>query len=409
MIDHSMNLCQLSRLGFKGNIYMTDLTLQLVEHITSDGIKIHEKTVEYLNKSKKKKEPEVYPYMDIRSRELFLDKVRGYGFDRWISLTPEIRFKFLHSGHISGASMIYIEVSDGNGKETILYTGDTSCERSIPFTNKANIKGLVCNHIITESTYGGQIVPPKTENEMVKELYRIIKSTCIDKNGVVLIPSFAMARSTNLAYYIKKTYKKHPKLRDIPIYMVSPLMKKCHTTIGENPQDYDNKWKKEMDLFNWKNIIFITDYKEVVRIGNSKEPCIIISSAGMDVRGVNSFLLPIKVQDKNNTIAFVGYCAENTVGYKLTHGIIETMTYNIDGEISTVDVRANIENISGLSSHACGHEIVDMIATTDVSKIKNIIIVHGDLERGQALKRDFYNKFGNIDIHIPCKNQVVKL
>ena len=408
-VDHSMNMCQLSRLDFKGTIYMTDTTLQLVEHITSDGINIHMKTVEYLNKIKSKKEPEIFPYMDIRSRELFLERVKAYDFDRWIDINENIRFKFLYSGHISGAASIFIEVHDGDDIETIYYSGDTSCDRDIPFTRKANIENLKINNAILESTYGGQRVSQKSEKDMIKELNKLINDTCIKNKGVLLIPSFAMSRSTNLAYYVKKTYEKYPKFKKIPIYMVSPLMKKCHNTIGKNPLDYDWKWQNEMDLFTWKNIRTISDYKDVISLGNSDEPCIIISSSGMGNAGSNSLLIPQKSKDKRNTILFVGYCAENTEGYQLINGLISHMDYNINGVVTTVKVRANIENMSGLSSHACSYEIVNMLKTANTSKLKNVIITHGDLDRGELFKKELLEEFSKTEVFIPKKDTIIKL
>ena len=408
-LDHSMNLCQLSRLDFNGTVYMSDITLQLVKHITSDGINIHLKTTEYLNKIKSKKEPEIFPYMNLRSRSLFLDKVKICDFEKWIKINDNIRFKLLPSGHISGAASVYIEVKYGKDVETVYFSGDNSANRDIPFTKKANIENLKISTAILESTYGGQKIPQKSESDMIKDLSKLINKTCIKNKGVLLIPAFAMARSTNVAYYIKKTYEKYPKFKNIPIYMVSPLMKRCHNVISKNSLDYDKKWQDEMDLFAWKNIKFITDYKFVLSLGNSTEPCIIISSSGMGKNGVNSYLLPKKAESKKNTIVFTGYCAKNTEGYQLTNGLISQMKYNINGEITTIDVKANIENISGLSSHACGYEIIDMLKTADTSKLKNIIITHGDLERGEMFKEDLLKEFNNVNIYIPKKDQVVKL
>ena len=404
--DHIMNFCQLLRLGYQGNVYMTDLTLQLTEHITEDGIKIHEKPVEYLNKQKKIKR-KIEPYMNERSRQYFLDSVKAYGFYKWVTLTDEIRFKFIPSGHISGASMIYIEVSNEYNTETILFTGDTSCDRDIPFTMKPNIKNLPITHLITEATYGGQKIKQKTEEEVIDDLHNIIIKTCIDKKGDVLIPSFALSRSTNIAYYLKKLYENHQELNNIRIYMVSPLMKKCHNTIGLNEEFYDDFWKNEMDLFSWNRISFITEYNDILGLGNNKEPCIIISSSGMGDNGVNTFLLPEKIRHKNNSIVFVGYCAEGTIGRKILDREQKQVQWNIDGQKGKVNIKANIENLTGLSSHACSYEIINMIKTANINKLKNIIIVHGDKERCDLFKEEL-NKFLKCNIYTPRIGQEIK-
>lgn len=406
MIDHCMNLCQISRLGYDGNVYMTDLTLQLVEHITDDGIKIHEKTVEYLNKSKKAK-GKIEPYMNLRSRQYFLDRTKAYGYEKWIRLDDNIRFKFIPSGHISGSAMVYIEVSNEYHSEYILYTGDTSANRSLPYTMKPNIKNLPITHLITESTYGGQNIPQIKEDDVIDKLYGIIKKTCIEKKGDVLIASFAMARSTNLAYYLKKIYEKHLELNNIRIYMVSPLMKKCHRTIGKSQEFYDDIWKDEMDLFDWSRINHVTDYNSILDLGNNKEPHIIISSSGMGDRGVNSFLLPEKIRHKKNTVIFSGFCAEGTIGRKILEREQKTIQWNVDGQTGRVNIKANIENLVGLSSHACSHEIINMIKTANVNKLKNVVIVHGDKERCDLFKRELNNSF-KCNVYTPRIGQEIK-
>jgi metallo-beta-lactamase family protein len=409
-LDHVQNLCQLPVMDFNGKIYMTELTLKLMEHITLDGINIHMKTVEYLNKSNRKKGEKIYPYMDLRSRENMLSRVQSYGYEKWIQLEDGIKVKFKPNGHISGSSSVVIEVCDGYEKETILYMSDTSCKREIPFVSKIDIKKDKYSIAIVESTYGHVHIPERTEDTMVEDLYRIIKSTCIEKNGDVLIPSFALSRSTNLAYFIKKAYAKYPELTSIPIYMASPLMNKCHKTIGENAEFYDQKWKDEMDLFSWRGITPITEYKELLRIIKNPQGSVYISSSGMLDAGYNTLLTSEIIKGRKNCVAMVGYCAEGTTGRKLLDGKQQTLTSNIDGEKVTVNIRAKIENLQGLSSHASGKEVVAELITAEKKKMKHVIIVHGDKERAEglaALVDDAYSS--KVSIHIPTEGKRIKL
>lgn len=406
-LDHTMNLCQLSRLDFDGTIYTTDMTLKLMEHITLDGINIHNKNVEYLNKISKK--GHVYPYMDLRSRENMLSRVRAYGYEQWIQLEDGIRVKFIPNGHISGSASIVIEVQDGYEKESILYMSDTSVKRNIPFTKELDLRGYKFNTAIIESTYGSVYIPERPEEQIIEDLYRIIKSTCLEKNGDVMIPSFALSRSTNIALYLKKVYEKYPELNEIPIYMASPLMVKCHKTISTGFEFYDDKWKDNEDLFSWDRINYISEYDDLMRVSRKQEACIWISSSGMADKGYNSFLTSHIVKRRNNTMVFVGYCADGTVGRKILDGKQKTLTSNIDGEKVTVYIRANIENLTGLSSHACGCEILDELSKSEKKKLRNIIIVHGDKDRANGLSEIAKRKFPNANIFIPKSNKWVKL
>lgn len=406
-LDHIQNLCQVQRLDFDGIIYMTEPTLELAEHITLDGIKIHDKTVEYLSKISKRK---VIPYMNLRSREYFLNRVHAYGYNRWIQINENIKFKFLEAGHISGGSMILIEVHDGYEKETILYTGDTSCGRSVPFTAIPNIEKLKINHVITESTYAHVNIPQRKEETIIEDLYRMIKSSCKDKGGKLLLPSFAMARSTNIAYYMKKTYDKYPELNDVPIYMASPLMNKCHKTISNYFSFYDDNWSEYKDLFSWKNISNLSEFKDVETISKRNEPQVWISSSGMADKGVNSYLVSEIVKSRKNTICFVGYCAEGTTGHKLINGNQKTITSSIDGEKKTVIIRAKVENLTGMSSHASGDEIVEMLRTAEQKKLKTVIAVHGDKDRTESMCELFQNKYKQkLNTYSPRIGQSIKL
>lgn len=407
--DHIMNLCQLQQVNFVGDIYMTDLTLQIAEHITADGLKIHNSTAGFLTKSNGKKHEKIHPYMNERTRQYFLERVKAYGFEEWITLTDNIRFKFIGAGHVSGASMIYIEVRDGYEVETVLYTGDTSCNRDIPFTKRPNVKDLKVTHLITESTYGGQVIPQRKESDITDKLYKLIKHTCLEKRGDLLIPSFSFARSTNMAYYLKKTYEKYPEISHVPIFMISPLMKKCHDSISINPDCFDEKWKKEMDLFEWKKIKMIHERKDIVNVGKTSNPSVMLSASGMGDMGVNSFLLPYKIKDSQNTVCFVGYCAEGTMGHNLLIGEQKEVTTIGDGKERKIKVRAEINNITGLSSHACGYEIIEMIKTANTNKFKNVIVVHGDEDRSNLLAEDFLKSFKKIKAYVPREGQEIKL
>lgn len=409
-LDHHMNLCQLSRLDFNGIIHMTELTANIAQHISADGIKIHEDTVEYLSKYNQKRGTHLDPYMNLKSRQFSIDRTRCYGYNEWVILEDGIRAKFISNGHVSGGSAVVIEIQDGYEKETILYMSDTSCQRDIPFTKKLNIKKMKVTIAIVESTYAQYHIPQKKENEMVEDLYKMIKETCVDKRANLLIPCFAFARSTNIAYYIKKTYEKYPELSEIKIMMVSPLMDKCHTEISKGVDFYDDKWKSEMDLFTWDKIQHITEGKEIAMVAKSAQAKIILSSSGMGDMGVNAMLLPEILKSRKNTVVFCGYCAENTTGHNILVGKKKTIVSNIDGKNETINIRANVKNLTGLSSHASGKEIVQELMKAEKKKMKHVICIHGDVDRligmSELVKKAYDN---HVRVHIPRSGQKIKL
>ena len=411
-IDHTQGLCQLSRLDFNGTIYMTELTSKLFEYLSADGIKIHESDVKCLTKYNQKKRTKIEPYMDMRSRQYAIDRTRCYGYNTWIKLEDGIQAKFIPNSHVSGSASVVIEVSDGYEKETILYMSDTGCKRDIPYTMPLDIEKMKITTAIIESTYGDVYIPQREEKDLIEDIYKMIKETCIENKGRLMIPVFAFARSTNLAYYIKKTYEKYPELNEIPVKMISPLMDKCHIEISKGKEFYSEKWKNEMDLFTWDKIQHITDGKSIESAIKNQDSCVMLASSGMGDNGISTTLLPEIIKNKKNMVCFVGYCAENTTGYKLITGKQKTITSNIDGKKETIRVRSKVDNISGLSSHASGFEIIRELLTAEKKKMKNVIIVHGDDKSGrpQGLKKMVEDAYSNpVNVYIPKSGQKIKL
>ena len=137
-----------------------------------------------------------------------------------------------------------------------------------------------------------------------------------------------------------------------------------------------------------------------------------LASSGMGDMGVNAMLLPEILKGRKNTVVFCGYCAENTTGHKILVGKQKTITSNVDGVKEKVYIRSNVENLTGLSSHASGKEIIESLLTAEKKKLKHVIIVHGD-EKGDRITglRDMVDKAykGAVAIHIPREGQKIKL
>jgi len=392
---------------------MTELALKISEHLLSDSIKLHLKSVELMNKSKKKHQ-EVFPYMNLKTKDEILSRVQAYGYDRWIILNENIKFQFIGNGHVPSSSAIILEIRDGYEVRRIFISGDTSGgeNRPIPFTKKLSLldKKWVFTDYILESTYGDNLIKPKTIDDMIEQLHENIQETCIEKRGKYLLPVFSFARSTNLILYLKKTFEKYPEFSKIPIYAMSPLLCKCHATIGESDEFYDDIWKDEMDLFKWENVSMISDFKDVEAILKKNEVCIILSSAGMGLNGFNSIVIPSIIQGRKNHVSFTGYLAEGTEGHLIINKKQKTVTNYIDGVKETVYIRAKTSNISGLSSHCSGQELVDIMNKIEKKRVRNIILQHGDKNQCDGFKKLLLTTFkSDVNIHIPRIGEKIKL
>lgn len=409
--DHCSLLPRLPALGYNGTIITTQLSAELSEINLLDACKIHLKEIEKENNIKKKKtnkykEPYI-PLFTQASTQWAIDNMRGYSYNQEIILNSKVSLKLIPSGHIGGASMVLITIKDGYEKN-ILFTGDTSCERDIPFTMKANIENMKIDYIITENTYGDRLIP---KCNPVDEFAKYIKETCIEKQSKLLAPVFSISRSTNVLHYLKLAYEKYPELNEIPIYLCSPMAVKSHRVLGKDSsfEYYDDKWYEYKDLWNWSKITYVDSFKRMKEIMSRKEKAIYCASQGMLEAGFSQYIASQLLPKKNNRIVICGYQGVSTMGRNLLDGVQKSITIiDIDGNKSKVPIRADISMIDGLSSHADYKSLIDMFKTTKWTKIKKIIVVHGNEETCYIFANKLKNNF-NADVCVPNYGDIIKL
>lgn len=403
---------RLQPLGYNGYIITTQLTAELTEINLLDACKIHLKDIEKQNmvrkkKSGKYKEP-YYPLFNAETTQWAIDNMRGYSYNQEIILSNSVSMKLLPAGHIGGASMVLITVKEKDKNTNILFTGDTSCERDIPFTMKCDIENMKIDYIITENTYGDRTIP---KTNVVNEIYKHVKETCIEKQGKMLFPVFSIARSTNMLYYLKQAYEQYPELSNIPIYLCSPMACKAHAVIGKevNFEYYDEVWYEHKDLWNWHQITYVDSFKKMKEIMDRKEKAIYCASQGMLESGFSQYIATQLLPKKNNKIVTCGYSGIGTMARNLIEQTQKSITVvNIDGEKERVSIRASIGTIEGLSSHADYNSLINMFKTTKQNKIKKIIVVHGNEETCNTFANKLKQEF-KAEICTPNYGDTIKL
>ena len=410
-LDHLGNLGRLSALDFKGKILMTSLTAELMEINLLDNCRLHNKQIEKENKAREKKKKTCEPYIPLYTQasvQWAIENTRGYSYNKEVKLNSKVSATFIPSGHISGASCIVITINEKDNIRRMLFTGDISCDRNIPFTKKLNIKDEKFDYIQTENTYGDRLIP---KTDIVAELKNYIIETCMVRNSKILIPVFSIARSTNMLFYLKELYKYNPKFNEVKIYFISPMACKAHSVIGKdvNFEFYDEQWKKHKDLWKWTNVEYIESFKKLQDIIDVNEKCIYLASSGMLTGGMSQFIASKLLIKKTNKILFCGYQAENSLGKQiLSHEQKKITIVDIDGKKQEIPINCDIDLIDGCSSHADYEDIIKAFKTTKHSKIKKIIVTHGQEEVcdifASKLKKEF-----NADVHVPNYGETIKL
>ena len=218
-IDHSGLIPYIYKLGFRGSVICTSATRDLCAIMLADSGHIQEGDVHWYNKRRVEKglrpvEP-IYTELDARAcMELFI----SVAYDRKFRIDNNITVKFTNTGHMLGSGTASIEITE-NGKTTrIAYTGDIG--RPVSRILKSPQPFPQCDYLITEATYGNRLHPKLQEAE--GELLRVIRETCVDRGGRVIIPSFAIGRTQEVVYALNNFFNEG-LLPKVNIYVDSPL------------------------------------------------------------------------------------------------------------------------------------------------------------------------------------------
>lgn len=380
-IDHSGRIPLLIKNGFKGSIYCTYATAELVEIMLRDSAHIQEKEAEWDNKKRMRKglEP-VEPLYTINDAESVPEFITSVNYGSYQTIDENIRFMLKDAGHLLGSAIVVLEIREDNETKTITFTGDLGNVNIPIIRNYEYIEGT--DYLITESTYGNRLheVGAQTEN-----LYDIILNT-IGRGGNVIIPSFAVGRTQEVLYLLNYyiDIEKRKKLKNVEVYLDSPLAIQATEVFERHKECYDEEalrfLAEDIDPLYFNNLKIIKSSEESMAL-NEKKGIVIISSSGMCEAGRIKHHLKHNLWRKNSSIVFVGYQAEGTLGRKILDG---EKAVTIFGE--KIVVQAEIHNVQGLSGHADQKGILNWIKNIKNGVRDTIFITHGDSEAQETLE-----------------------
>jgi metallo-beta-lactamase family protein len=395
-IDHSGLIPYIYRLGFRGSVICTSATRDLCSIMLADSGHIQEGDVKWFNKRRIAKGMQpvdpIYTEQDARAcMELFI----GVAYDRKFRIDGNIKVKFTDTGHMLGSGTALLEITE-NGKTTrIAYTGDIG--RPVNRILKPPVAFPQCDYLITEATYGNRLHPQLQEAE--GELLRVIRETCIEKGGRVIIPSFAIGRTQEVVYALNNFFNQG-LLPKVNIYVDSPLainatdIFRLHTDILN--KDVAKVMQTDPDPFGFNSLFYIKSPEDSKRLNSNKKPCVIISASGMMEAGRIKHHLANNIENPNNTILAVGYCSPRTLGARILEGADEVSIFGVRHP-----VKAKIERIEAFSGHGDYSEMADYLSCQNASQIQKVFLVHGDYDAQTAYKKALEQKgFSNIEIPI---------
>lgn len=375
-IDHSGVLPILSKNAYKGKIYATHATRDLSNIMLLDSANIQQRDAEWLSKKSRSFIPPLYDEADVRE---IMDHFECVRYDEPIEVLPDVTVTYKEAGHVLGSAMLCIDYKQNGGlHKRLIYTGDLG-RKNMPILNDP-WEPDYADTVIMESTYGDRDHDPMTTSN--EKLAEIIRKTHA-RGGKIIIPSFALERAQEIVYALKML-ELEDAIPHMPVYVDSPMTVSITDVFRNHSECFDTDMHKMIervgDPFTLKHIRYIRDVMESMHLNSLREPCIIISAAGMCEHGRILHHLANNCEDPKNTILIVGFQAKNTLGRRIVERERELHIFGVKYRLN-----AEVRIMNSFSAHAGRSELIEF-GKRFKDCAKNILLVHGEEKAITSLK-----------------------
>jgi metallo-beta-lactamase family protein len=375
-IDHSGNIPNLVKQGFAGHIWCTAATRNLCVYMLLDSGHIQESDAEFVNKKRARDgEPPIEPLYTRADAQAALPQLSGIGLHRPITVSDGVAVTFHNAGHILGSAFVTLDIKEfATGKQwRLIFSGDVGRPGMAILPDPELPEGA--DILIMESTYGDRLHQAKDEAR--RELRDIVREA-VRHRGKVIIPAFAVGRTQEIVYTLNQL-EAEGSIPPVQIFVDSPLAVNATEVFRMHPEEWDQETMaflqggKRSNPFDSPNIEYVREAVRSKQLNYVKEPAIIISANGMAENGRILHHLKNNIEDADNTILFVSFQAENTLGRKLVEG---ARRVRIFGE--EYPVKARVAYIDGYSAHADQAELLAWSRPLVSSRLQQAYLVHGE-------------------------------
>ena len=391
-LDHCGFLPFLFKYGYDGPVYCSAPTSSLMTLLQMD----------YLDVANKQGVMPPYGQKDVRDTVMHTIPLR-YG--SVTDIAPDIRLTLHNSGHILGSSLVHLHI--GEGLHNLVYTGDYKYGKSMLLEPAVAMFPRV-ETIITESTYGApeDIMPTRAESE--EKITSIINQT-LDRQGKVLIPVPAVGRAQEIMLIIDD-YMRRGILKEAPVFVEGMISEA--TAIHTAYPEYLAKNVRNSILYEGINP-FQSDYFTIVEHPSARdeivdgEQCIILATSGMLEGGPVIDYFKRLAADERNTIIFVSYQIDGTLGSRLQKGMTEAPIINANGKMEVTTVQMQVESVRGFSGHSDRRQLMNYLHRMK-PKPERIIVLHGEKSKSISMAHLFKRKY-NVEALVPEVLETIKL
>ena len=381
-IDHSGNLPNLIKQGYRGPVYATPATADLANIMLLDSGHIQEDDAAFISKRNLKLgEPPALPLYTQEQAALVKQHFDVKIYDQPFEPVPGVVARLVDAGHILGSAAVVLDVEEQGRKFRLWFSGDIG-RRKLPLLRDPVLPDGV-DYLMMECTYGDK---PHRDPELAYQELRQVVGRTLERHGKVIIPAFAVGRTQEIVYALHQMIEAH-QLPSVPVYVDSPLAVNATDIFKMHPECFDKETQAfiKADLHHtalgFDRLTYTRSVDESKALNDRKDPMIIISASGMAETGRILHHLRNNIGNPKNTVLIVSWQAPYTLGRRL---VDQEKRVRIFGE--EYEVKAEVAVIDGLSAHA-GQEFLTEYALQVKGIAKQVFLIHGEPDPAQALSQ----------------------
>lgn len=375
-LDHCGLLPKLVQEGFHGKVYCNHATAEIAQIVLLDAGHIQEEDAAYKRKrhrrqGRKSKHP-IVPLYTIADAEATIPLFAPVRYLQPVKIGKNIEATFHNAGHILGASMIKLKITDGDETRTVIFSGDVG----------RGDRPIICDptafeqadYVLIESTYGDR------EHQQTAEIKDVLAKTINDTfkaGGNLIVPSFSVERAQDILYYLNELLIED-RIPNIMTFLDSPMAVRVTEVFKHHPELFDEEMREMISRhespFDFQGLKMVRSTKESKAINHIRGTIMVIAGSGMCTGGRIKHHLVNNITRPESTLLFIGYQAMGTLGRRIIDGENEVRILGKE-----YPVRANIARIHGFSGHADRKELVSWLKNIKTPP-KQVFVVHGEAD-----------------------------
>jgi metallo-beta-lactamase family protein len=387
-IDHTGWLPRLVKLGYKGPIYTSKASADLLKILLPDSGRLQEEEADFRNRHQLTRHSPALPLYDEDDARAALELLRPVANDgSAIDVAEGFRASFLVAGHIMGASLVLVEMAGATSGDDrrFLFSGDLG-HYDQPIV-KDPAAPPACDYLMVESTYGNRLHGDASSED---QMARIINEA-VGRNAPILIPAFAVGRTQEVLYLLREL-EEAKRIPILPVVVDSPMASQATQVYNrwneEHDEEYASILRKKQHPLRTHSMTTASSRDDSKRLNQMRGSRIIISASGMLTGGRVLHHAVRILPDEKATIIFVGYQAAGTIGRRVQDGENEVKIMK-----NRIPVRCHVEKGEGFSAHADWKGVIRWLEGLPAPP-KTVFTTHGEPDAAAAMAQHIRDRFG---------------